>query len=177
MISFARCCPIPGSDFKKSISDSSIARAIDDNGLFNALNAARGPIPETVINETVARCMQCLEIREAWLYRDYQAGIGDLMLIETSSKDRKFEVIGYKKFESMLLAGNEEQRLWIKRLSDLTDNLDMMASNPQDARVLQIKNVFYATARLVLALHSISKKRNIISKDTLKLAEKAVKDF
>jgi len=48
-ISFALCSPIPGRPFKKLKSPSSIALAISEMGLFRALSAARGPMPETVI--------------------------------------------------------------------------------------------------------------------------------
>jgi len=41
---------MPGRDFKNEASPSSMARAIAENGLLRALTAARGPMPDTVMN-------------------------------------------------------------------------------------------------------------------------------
>jgi hypothetical protein len=37
-------------------------------------------IPEAIVRETCEQGFQILKIREAWIFRDWQAGIGDLML-------------------------------------------------------------------------------------------------
>ena len=42
-----------------------------------------------------------LGIREAYIYRDWQEGIGDLMIRPARVGERHFEVVGYREFESI----------------------------------------------------------------------------
>lgn len=40
---------------------------------------------------------------EAWIYRDWQSAIGDMMIQATESDERRFEVIGFGDFEHLVL--------------------------------------------------------------------------
>lgn len=107
-------------------------------------------------------------IREAWLYRDWQDAIGDMMLLETGKGTRRYSVIGYDQFEAFyhqvfgqssfnpsvdnpMSLGASFQR-WLPRLTRMFDQLDM--SDSSDGRVTQMKNVFKAIKRLSVAIHS-----------------------
>lgn len=68
-----------------------------------AADSPGASVVDEVIRETLARAIQQIAVREAWLYRDWQAAIGDLMVKEISGASRRFEVLGYGEFESIAL--------------------------------------------------------------------------
>lgn len=145
------------------------ADLICDHLKINSLNAE-------IIRETRARAIQRMAIREAWLYRDWQAGIGDLMIYETSTNDRRFEVIGYRGFETMLCGDNEEQKRWLQRLTNVVDDLDISGADRFDARTRQLRNTMVASAQIVKALAKVTKRYSGINSKTLELAQKIIDD-
>jgi len=66
--------------------------------IAGSLTGALGcpPVSAGVVRETCNRAMVYLSVREAWIYRDWQAAIGDVMLRQVQLGQRLFEVIGYK---------------------------------------------------------------------------------
>ncbi|MBX3093606.1 MAG: hypothetical protein KF680_03570 [Cryobacterium sp.] len=54
--------------------------------------------------------VQLLDTREAWIYRDWQAAIGDLLLVSASEGSRTYDAIGYREFEELYINGNEEPK-------------------------------------------------------------------
>ena len=134
------------------------------------------PLGADIIQETRARAIHRMAIREAWLYRDWQAGIGDLMIYETSAGDRRFEVIGYQKFEAMILSGDEEQKRWLQRLTNVVDDLDVSGADRFDARIQQLQNTMVATPQIVKALAIATKRYSGINDKTLSVAEKIIND-
>ena len=128
------------------------------------------PISEAILNETKARAIQSLSVRESWLYRDVQAGIGDLMIRDFSSTTRRFEVIGYRDFEALVYQGSHEEKRWIQRLENTIDNLNVSGADHFDARVELLKNTLRATAGLVLALDNAEHRSNLVSEEARKLA-------
>lgn len=133
-------------------------------------------LPNNVISETVARISQKISIREAWLYRDWQAGIGDLLLITSDNENRKYDVIGYKDFESMYLQGSDEQKRWIIRLKNTLDNLDVSGADLYDARFEQLKKAFKSIALILNSLSKLKIGNQQISKGTLELVDKILHD-
>ncbi len=75
---------------------------------------------ELILRETQDRATHILSPRQAWIYRDWQKAIGDLMLRPLDNAQRRFEVIGYDEFETRHLAGDR----WLKELEGIISNLN-----------------------------------------------------
>ncbi|MFG1664181.1 hypothetical protein [Streptomyces sp. Y7] len=131
-------------------------------------------IADGIVGETRHRAVSCLAVREAWIYRDWQAAIGDLMLRDAQMGQRQFEVIGYKQFEAMGTNGEEEDRLWLRRLNTVIDDLDVGGDRTRDARIDQLREVYVATARIIEALHNDDATRSRISPATVRAVEETL---
>lgn len=120
-----------------------------------------------IVRETLNRAMVYLSVREAWIYRDWQAAIGDAMLREAEPGTRLFEVIGYKDFETLCVDGQESDRIWLRRLNTVIDDLDTLGDHSKDARIEQLRAVHIATAEVIRALHLVDPKRSRITPETM----------
>lgn len=118
-------------------------------------------IPQAVVEQTWARAIQIVDFKEAWIYRDWQSAIGDLMLRPIDGAERRFEVIGFSEFESMCTDGTDVQKKWVFRLSAVLDGIDLSWKDPYDHRPSQLRAVLHATASLTLALSQCVDERNI----------------
>lgn len=118
-------------------------------------------IRQDVIEQSWARAIQIVDFKEAWIYRDWQSAIGDLMLRPIDGAERRFEVIGFSEFESMCIDGTDLQKKWIFRLSAVLDGIDLSWKDPYDHRPSQLRAVLHATASLALALSPCVDERNI----------------
>jgi hypothetical protein len=130
---------------------------------------------DTVIRETLDRGLIYLSVREAWIYRDWQAAIGDAMLREAEPGPRLFEVIGYKEFEALCNGGQESDRIWLRRLNAVIDDLDTLGDHLEDARIEQLWDVHIATAEMIRALHQVDAKRSKITPATLAAATETLR--
>ncbi|WP_298877062.1 hypothetical protein [uncultured Microbacterium sp.] len=110
-----------------------------------------------------------LDAREAWIYRDWQSAIGDLMLIDAPEGPRKYDVVGYREFERLLESGNEEQRKWLDRLGRLFEDLDMSKSPSEDARIGSVRAMYRACGEIILAVDKLDGRRSPVD-DALKNA-------
>jgi hypothetical protein len=128
------------------------------------------PLSRDVIDETKSRVFDILTIKETWFYRDWQAALGDQMILSIEGSSRQFDVIGFGTFESAWLSEDPQQKRLLIRLNEIIDDLDVSLS--EDCRVRQFKKVFKATARLVKSLARISTNHETISAATLKMAER-----
>jgi len=152
------------TDPQKSILVDCAAKAI--TGTLKLQN-----IQPAILQESLSRAIQIIDIKEAWIYRDWQSAIGDLMLKPLEGVERRFDVIGFNEFESMCTNGTEEQKKWISRLSAVFDDIDLSKQDPYDHRPNQLKAMLYATASLIKALSTCIKSTNI-SQKSLELATK-----
>jgi hypothetical protein len=118
-------------------------------------------IPEAVLEQTWARAIQIVDFKEAWIYRDWQSAIGDLMLRPIDGAERRFEVIGFSEFETMCTDGTDVQKKWIFRLSAVFDGIDLSWKDPYDHRPTQLGAILHATASLALSLAPCVDERNI----------------
>lgn len=134
------------------------------------VNAKLNGISISVLQETQERVVQSLSFREAWLYRDWQSGVGDLMIKEVASGSRKFDVVGYKEFEGIYLAGSEEDKKWISRVAAITDNMDASGGDIYDARVEQLNALSAALSKLMRALASYDEELQMLLAGTLERA-------
>lgn len=95
-------------------------------------------------------------IKEAYLYRDWQAAIGDLMLQEDKVGARHFSVIGFGQFEDMVIAAQKKKRpaamRWFDRLERLIHDLDMTRSDTFDARREQLRRLLACCETLETSL-------------------------
>jgi hypothetical protein len=131
---------------------------------------------QAVVEQSWARAIQIVDFKEAWIYRDWQSAIGDLMLRSIEGAERRFEVIGFSEFESMCTDGTDIQRKWIYRLSAVLDGIDLSWKDPYDHRPSQLGAVLYATANLTLALSPCVDKRNI-SEQSCSLASRITEEI
>ncbi len=134
------------------------------------------PLPNKVIEETVSQAIHSLSIREAWLYRDFQSAIGDLMIKEVSGGSRRFELVGFAEFEELFLSERPDIRRWMERLNRLVDGLDISGADRFDARVQMLEETFLATIGLLKSLNSIDPKRGIVSDALLAQAKDLAND-
>ena len=134
------------------------------------------PLSESVVKETQARAIQQLSIRQAWIYRDWQVGIGDIMIRSVTNGIRRFEVAGFSDFESMLLEGNSEQQRWLDRLTTVIEGLDVTGADRFDARVDQLERAMVAIAKLLVSLFEATDNKSGISKQTKSLADEIIQN-
>lgn len=137
--------------------------------LCNELNCSK--LSDDVLSETQIQAARRLSIREAWIYRDWQVGIGELMVTKSESDVRDYDVLGYKEFESMLKSDNDELSIWISRIENTFKDLDVSIEDGQDVRVNQIKATFKAVAKLIMAINSSVLKGCPYSQTTIDAAE------
>jgi hypothetical protein len=132
------------------------------------------PVSEASLRRTWPEGFSIISMREAWIYKDWQSAIGDLMLRELKDEDRKFEVLGYGDFERICISGEGSQKRWIWRLSDILDEVDFSIEDRFDARPRQLRTVARATAELVKALHSAQGSQTIIAASALTVADEVL---
>ncbi len=136
--------------------------------------AALAPVSSGVLAETQSRAIRQIAIREAWLYRDWQAAIGDIMLRETLVGTRRFEVVGFGEFETMLLEPTEAQSRSLGRIAKLFDQLDVDRDDLFDARPAALRKLYKATARMVSAISQVSSTTTLIDTNTRDSAIRAL---
>jgi len=148
-------------------------------GIICRIIAARlntNAVSDKILEKTWPEAFSSIAMREAWIYRDWQSAIGDMMLDAIKGETRKFEVIGFGKFELLCRSTNQHEKSWISRLSDVFDNVDVSFQDRYDARPRQLKAVAEATAELVRALREAQGSRTIVSDRDLHLANQILKN-
>jgi hypothetical protein len=132
------------------------------------------PVPDLVINNTWSQAYCRITVREAWIYRDWQAAIGDLMVTPAENSVRRFDVIGFSRFETICLSSLEHESKWIRRLLALFDEVDVSNRNAYDYRVVQLKEILLAAAQIVICLASWQKGSCLVSEASIQLARDLV---
>ena len=132
------------------------------------------PVTSGVLAETQSRAIRQIAIREAWLYRDWQSAIGDMMIRETSVGNRRFEVVGFGEFETMLLEPTEVQARSLGRVARLFDQLDVDRDDPFDSRPAALRKLYKAIARIVSALSKVPSTTTLIDSNTRESAVQAL---
>ena len=131
-------------DKQKSELVAHVARTITQSLGLQDLQAA-------ILQQSSAQVIKIVDIKEAWIYREWQNAIGDLMLRPIERSDRLFEVISFGEFERMCSVPTDEQKKWISRLSAVFDGIDLSQGDPYDYRPVQLHELLRATDRLALA--------------------------
>ena len=130
------------------------------------------PLNEGLINETRERAITNLSIREAWFYREWQNGLGDIMIREIDKGSRMYEVMSYYEFENLKDNGTPLQKKYIDRLEVITHNLDSSGSDKLDMRLNQLRSVLQATSKLLLSLVHEDEQYKLLLTNTIKLSKK-----
>lgn len=111
------------------------------------------------IEESAQEAAVILGIKEAYLYRDWQVAIGDMMLREEQGGIRRYGVIGYGEFEDRYLAamvGGQDtlDTRWFSRLEAIVHDLRMEREEFADARRDQLKRLHESARKLKAALEA-----------------------
>jgi hypothetical protein len=114
-------------------------------------------IPDALVSAEMKRAITYLDIKEAYIYRDWQSAIGDLMTHDLANASRRFDVIGFGEFEERYLSANatgtvSSDKLWFSRIESLFYGLDMEQKGIFDARRDQIRKLSESSADLKRAL-------------------------
>ena len=113
-------------------------------------------IPAELVTATVKQAAVIFGIKEAYIYRDWQAAIGDLMLMQDRGGNRHFSVHGFGSFEDMILEAQRDNQSntarWFNRLERLIHDLDMAHEGMFDARREQLRNLYKCCIKLETAL-------------------------
>lgn len=113
-------------------------------------------IPAKLIDSRADQASVFLGIKEAYIYRDWQAAIGNLMIVAAAGGSRRFDVVGFGEFEDRYLKAHSNgvqsegspDRRWFDRLEALFHDLDMAKDGMFDARRQQIRNLHQACMAL-----------------------------
>lgn len=125
------------------------------------------PVDESLLRETQHEVTQKLSIKEAWIYRDWQSGIGDMLLVNSDSEQRCFDVVGFKDFESMYHSDDDEMSRWISRLERTFSGVDINNDDGQDMRIGQLKATFHSVSQLILSIHESKLDSELIGEKTI----------
>lgn len=162
-----------GAESLADLSEDDAKRTVTMAVQVVAGGLSLGSAPQLRVDEHWRTCLGRLAVREAWIYRDWQAAIGDLMIRGSTSGDREFEVIGFREFEEMCEHGSVEERKWLSRLNTVLDELDVSASPGNDARIKQVECLYSACGQILVALHEWDARRSNVDTGTLAIATAA----
>lgn len=114
-------------------------------------------IPGSIVDSHFQHSAVILGIKEAYIYRDWQAAIGDFMLKEIDGGLRRFTVMGYGDFEAHYLKAYEGDKMtrarrWFNRLQAIVYDLDMELTGSFDARRDQLINLHESCNTLRITL-------------------------
>ena len=132
---------------------------------------------DEVLSETHRDVIRAISRTEAWIYRDWQVAIGEIMLEEVSGVNalRNYQVRGFETFEDMYLEyqqskgrgaveteQHQDERFdehvrnrWIGRIDRLFKNLNMNSMVTHDARIQQLRNVGSALLVMIEQLEKL----------------------
>lgn len=113
-------------------------------------------IPADLVGATAKQSTVTFGIKEAYIYRDWQIAIGDMMLQEDKRGSRHFSVLGFGVFEDMVLEARKDPQShvarWIGRLEHLIHDLDMTQIGMFDARREQLRKIYDCVVKLEAGL-------------------------
>lgn len=113
-------------------------------------------IPADLVAATARQSTVTFGIKEAYIYRDWQVAIGDMMLQEDKRGVRHFSVLGFGIFEDLVLEARKDTQShvarWIGRLERLIHDLDMTQIGMFDARREQLRKIYDSVIKLEAAL-------------------------
>jgi hypothetical protein len=94
------------------------------------------------------------------------------MLIQNADGPRRFDVRSYRSFVAAELHPEGDDKEWLTRLDEVTDDLDVESDPVQDARIEQLRQVYSAVATLILRFHDAEPALSAVGERTLESATK-----
>ncbi|MDH3263568.1 MAG: hypothetical protein OEM24_06185 [Paracoccaceae bacterium] len=139
--------------------------------IYSIINAGFQPFDETRQRdiEQDDRAVEILSMRQTWIYRDWQAAIGDAMLVADPSGPRKYRVMGFGKFEDLWRG---DRPIWLARVGELFLDFDVSGSDETDSRRMQLEKLLRTSAELVSRLLRDDKRLRRAMSGTWELTEK-----
>lgn len=149
---------------------------ITDVSEFLAKALEQDPVPTDTLSSNRSKAFGALGRKEAWIFRDWQYAIGDMMIRENNSEfsPRRLEVIGYREFEDLFLKLENDPRhnRWIERVDRLFRNLNLSSDDRIDARPQQLKNILSSLIRLLEVLENADQSTDLFTpEEVLELKE------
>lgn len=134
------------------------------------------PVSVELLNSNKSKAYGALGQKEAWIFRDWQFAIGDMMIRENNSEfsPRRLEVIGYREFEDLFLKLENDPRhnRWIERVDRLFRNLNLSSDDRIDARPQQLKNILSSLVNLLQILENADQSTDLFTaEEVLELQE------
>lgn len=145
-----------------------VCRSLAD---FLAQAQGRARLTNALLEEKVESAIAGMSYREALIYRDWQDAIGDAMLIRDEDSERRYKIVGYAEFAS-ILAGPEP---WFEVFRESIIDIDFDEVDVMDYRATQLSFLSSAVAETVSALseagHSdlLSKETGVVARQLIQL--------
>jgi hypothetical protein len=92
------------------------------------------------------------------------------MLIQNADGARRFDVRSYRSFAAAEMQPDGDDKEWLTRLHEVTDELDVQSDPLHDARIEQLRQVYSAVATLILRFHDAEPALSAVGDTTLKSA-------
>jgi hypothetical protein len=127
--------------------------------------------------ETYDEALRCISVKRAWIYREWQQAIGNLMIRQIDGAVRRFDIIGYSEFEAMVRDPKSNKSDLLMRLRDMIVGIDLNQPVSTDYRIKQLRLVANAVASLVCAIETLKLKRKIVDKVTCDMARKFLREI
>jgi hypothetical protein len=115
-------------------------------------------VPQNIIDEKKISAIHEIAREFCWIYRDWQAAIGEEMITKIQGANRRYDVIGFPEFEFKHNNSN-----WIKKTDGLFADLDVSVDDRFDSRVKQLKQVYESLMMIIATFRKIVKKNETIS--------------
>jgi len=110
------------------------------------------PTPET-ISEKINTAIDAMTYREALIYRDWQDAIGDSLIERDEDSSRRYKIIGFEKFVSLLTASTHS---WFVVFREGINDINFEVIDPNDFRTIQLKNLAISVSEILIAISNTS---------------------
>jgi len=156
---------VPNVTFQlsESLSEDQQMYLLENIAKLLSTSLKRTPVPRDVICENKAKAIQEMSRIEAWVFRDWQNAIGDEILVELVGATRRFDVLGFGKFEELFVS----PPTWLTRVNRVFENLNVEVDDRFDARVNQLKNIYHAAFVILESFVKLNNEQMTISKESL----------
>jgi len=124
---------------------------------------------ESIIEENKEKAIRIMARRETWIYRDWQDDIGNKMLTKSLNKSRKYEVISFGEFEEIY--NSKERPIWLKRLSDLFEDINLEKKDYYDARIIQINDILTTSVDIYKVFWELNKIDSSVEEESIQKLE------
>ncbi len=110
-------------------------------------------IDKQINTEQHSDVIKALSVKLALIYRDWQQGIGDLML---EKEGDNYTVKSFQKFEQIWdKPAEDSEKKWLKRMEVIFTHLDLRADHQADSRIEQLKLIYTNIYQLLKTLYFI----------------------